>query len=361
MKYSPKRTRRNTVAWLLIVLLIAGMSLTACGKESYEVETEPLEELVWEDVKLGHILPAPDAKKARISSNTSECLYLEIPRQTAPFFEAYAARCADAGFVIDQEQSENSFDAYNAEGYKLHIFYESSGHMRVELEEPMEMKEFTWPINKNTELLPAPPSNVGNIDWDNSDTFWIYIGDVTFEEYEQYIKDCQAYGFDVDYMRGDDYYWADNAYGDRLELEHRGFNIMYLQLSIEERKDDTPKPTEPAETQAPETTAAPTEAPTEAATKATEKKDDGLIGADFKQAMDDYEAFMDEYVEFMKKYSQSGGTDISMLGEYAEFMDKYTKCMESFEKWEDEELNAAELAYYLEVQTRVQKKLMSVY
>ena len=136
---------------------------------------------------------------------------------------------------------------------------------------------------------------------------------------------------------------------------------MYLQLSIEERKDDTPKPTEPAETQAPETTAAPTEAPTEAATKATEKKDDGLIGADFKQAMDDYEAFMDEYVEFMKKYSQSGGTDISMLGEYAEFMDKYTKCMESFEKWEDEELNAAELAYYLEVQTRVQKKLMSVY
>ena len=39
---------------------------------------------------------------------------------------------------------------------------------------------------------------------------------------------------------------------------------------------------------------------------------------------------------------------------------KYSKFVEDFEKWDDEDMNAAESAYYLEVQTRVNKKLLEV-
>lgn len=81
------------------------------------------------------------------------------------------------------------------------------------------------------------------------------------------------------------------------------------------------------------------------------------ITADFKSAMDSYEKFMDEYVSFMKKY-KANPTDLSLLGDYADYMSKYSEFMEDFEKWEDEEMNAAELAYYLEVQQRVSKKLL---
>ena len=73
-----------------------------------------------------------------------------------------------------------------------------------------------------------------------------------------------------------------------------------------------------------------------------------------------YETFMDEYVEFMKKYAESDGSDLSILADYADYMSKYADFVEDFEKWEDEDLNTAETAYYLEVQTRVAKKLLEV-
>ena len=75
--------------------------------------------------------------------------------------------------------------------------------------------------------------------------------------------------------------------------------------------------------------------------------------------MDSYEAFMDEYVAFMKKYSENP-TDMNLLTDYADYMNKYADMMEKFEQWESNDMNDAEFAYYLEVQTRVSKKLLEV-
>lgn len=355
MKYSPKRTRRkSTVAWLLIVILLAVFSLSACGSEG--------EELKWSDIYMGDQLPNPDKDKAEIIMNSDSSLLLRLSDVSGSQYRKYVEECKTLGYTVEVEENSDSFKAFNGAGYALELRLSSDKEMTIDLDAPVKMGEINWPFCKLAEMLPDPGSNTGKVEWEYSDKFYIYVGNVGKDAYAEYVTACQAAGFDVDYNKGDDYYYADNAAGDSLQLYYKGNSMIAIKLELhEEETVPTTETTEPAETQAPETTAAPTEAPTEAATKATEKKDDGLIGADFKQAMDDYEAFMDEYVEFMKKYSQSGGTDISMLGEYAEFMDKYTKCMESFEKWEDEELNAAELAYYLEVQTRVQKKLMSVY
>lgn len=83
------------------------------------------------------------------------------------------------------------------------------------------------------------------------------------------------------------------------------------------------------------------------------------INADFKEAMDAYEAFMDEYVAFMKKYQENPG-DLSILTDYAEYMQKYAKFVEGFAKWENEEMTTAEASYYIDVQARVTKKLLEV-
>ena len=79
----------------------------------------------------------------------------------------------------------------------------------------------------------------------------------------------------------------------------------------------------------------------------------------FKSAMDRYESFMDEYVSFMKKYN-ANPTDPSLLMDYVTYVGKYGDFVEDFEKWNDEELNTAEAAYYIEVQTRVSKKLLEI-
>ena len=81
---------------------------------------------------------------------------------------------------------------------------------------------------------------------------------------------------------------------------------------------------------------------------------------DFKNAMDEYESFMDEYCAFMEKYGESDGTDPSMLADYFSFLEQYTEMANAFDQWNSEDLNNAELSYYLEVQTRVNQKLLDV-
>ena len=76
--------------------------------------------------------------------------------------------------------------------------------------------------------------------------------------------------------------------------------------------------------------------------------------------MDSYESFMDEYVAFMKKYKDSNGTDMSLMTDYYSYLSKYTKLCQDFEKWEEDDLNTAEMSYYIDVQARVNKKLLEV-
>ena len=102
----------------------------------------------------------------------------------------------------------------------------------------------------------------------------------------------------------------------------------------------------------PEETTPPTTAP-----QATEKTES--LGSDFKAAMDSYEEFMNKYVEFMKKFNKNPN-DLSLLSDYATFMSDYLDYVDAFEEWEDEDLNSAELAYYIDVQARVSKKLLEV-
>ena len=93
----------------------------------------------------------------------------------------------------------------------------------------------------------------------------------------------------------------------------------------------------------------------------TEKSEDSSDGIrpEFKAAMDSYESFMNEYVDFMKKYMNNPG-DISLLADYADYMSEYSSFVEDFEAWEDDDMNAAETAYYIDVQSRVSKKLLEI-
>ena len=95
-------------------------------------------------------------------------------------------------------------------------------------------------------------------------------------------------------------------------------------------------------------------------TKTAENNVNNVDGmrSDFKEAMDSYEEFMDEYVAFMKKFSESDGTDLSILNDYSKYMTKYLDMVDKFDKWESEDLNTAETAYYSKVQLRVSKKLL---
>lgn len=91
--------------------------------------------------------------------------------------------------------------------------------------------------------------------------------------------------------------------------------------------------------------------------ESTTSASDGELRSDFKEAMDSYEKFMNDYADFMKKY-KANPSDTSLLADYADYMTKYAEMVEKFDKWESEDLNDAELAYYIDVQARVSKLLL---
>ena len=104
----------------------------------------------------------------------------------------------------------------------------------------------------------------------------------------------------------------------------------------------------------------PVETTPPATTEGTkEAETDTGISTEFKEAMDSYEAFFDDYVAIMKKYKENP-MDMSILADYANYMGQYSDMMQKFEKWENEDLSTAELTYYIEVQTRITKKLLEV-
>ena len=80
---------------------------------------------------------------------------------------------------------------------------------------------------------------------------------------------------------------------------------------------------------------------------------------EFKEAMDTYEAFYNEYCDFLGKYAQNP-TDFSLLGQYAGMLSKAGEMDAAFKKWDEGNLNSAELQYYLEVNSRVLQKLAGV-
>ena len=122
-------------------------------------------------------------------------------------------------------------------------------------------------------------------------------------------------------------------------------------VTEEPKKTEEPEKTaEPKETEEPAETEEPTEEPT---------KEPEEVSADFKAAMDKYEAFIDEYVTFIKKYEEEG-RPLSMLSEYTELMTQYTEFAETMAAYNGDNLSAADYAYYIEVMGRVIQKLLEL-
>lgn len=100
------------------------------------------------------------------------------------------------------------------------------------------------------------------------------------------------------------------------------------------------------------------EADTSKGAEVTDKEDASTeVTPELKAFLDEYEAFFDEYIEFMKKYNSSGDT-VSLMSDYLQMLEKYTSFTEAVEKYDSDEMSDADRAYYIEVTTRVSKKLL---
>lgn len=322
---------------VLVLVVISMVLLTGCGTKKID----------WSEITLGDKMPKSDVLTGEIETNRKDLAIIEITKISQKEFESYVQKVIDAGYDIDLEYEDwdTVYGAFNKEGYSIRISYlENSKEMSITLETPEtnNMKEIEWPSNGLGAMLPKPKSNLGKISWNNSDTFIVHLGNTTINDFNEYVKACEAAGYTNDYSKEDKYYSAKNSSSYELDLRYLGANVIEISLKAPEGVENNSTSVDKPVTDNKPTT------------------DNSKMRSDFKKAMDDYEKFMDEYIAFMKKYNKSNGSDLSLLSDYSDYMTKYTEFLDSFSKWESKDLNEAEAKYYLEVQTRVNKKLLEI-
>lgn len=330
----------------VIVVIAAVASIGGGGSKG--------EKFVWNDLELSAMLPKPKSNVGEIISNSEDHLSIYIHKISVDDYKVYLDECESLGFTVESDQSEHSYTAFNEAGYELNLWYnDSDEELQVSLDAPMEMGALEWPTSEIANLLPIPKSTVGSISRESSDGVFIYVGETSKDDYAAYVDECSANGFSVDYDKGDTYYYADNTDGYHLSLHYQGNSIMTIEIEAPDDSSETnaPSATENEDTQ-------PTSDPS-TSTEETSELVDGMR-PEFKEAMDSYEAFFDEYVAFMKKYAASDGSDLTLLTDYADYMSKYADMMADFEAWDSEDMNTAETAYYIEVQSRISQKLLEV-
>lgn len=201
-------------------------------------------------------------------------------------------------------------------------------------------EDLVWSEYVLSEKLPEPKTLKGRLNYDSSSSLSLYIMGVDKSEYKDYVKACKEKGYTVDISNSSTSFSAENEEGYSLYLyydeDDKEYNISLSKPEKESISEETQKE-DPSKTDT----------------------DNNGLRPDFKKAMDDYESFMNEYVEFMKKFN-ANPSDVSLLKDYADYMTKYATAMESFKNWKEEDMNDAETKYYLEVETRVNQKLLEV-
>lgn len=354
----------HIVATILSVILIVPF----LNANSYKPEDKP-SVLQWEEIILGDILPNPPSNKGRIVSNASDGLSVSISEVSEKQYDDYKKSCIEKGFDTDKNENGDNFTAYNKDGYKLRMYYSDySKEITIYVDAPMEMKKIEWPSGTAGKMLPAPKSNIGNFSYEYDDHFHVYIGETSLQDYNNYVKACSDKGFTVDYQKGDNYYYADNNEGYHLSLNYEGNNIMCVEISAPDKTENTTETEnsilttkDETATEAPAASTAVTHETAPVKTTAPETDAPVIsvgIRPEFKEAMDSYEAFYDEYIAFMKKYRTADAMEmLSMLSDYTDFMEKMDDWTDKLDKLEGD-MNDEELAYYLEVTGRVEKKML---
>ncbi len=99
------------------------------------------------------------------------------------------------------------------------------------------LKEIVFPQKGLSALLPVPKSNMGEIDNDSSTYLEIYVGELSLNDFNEYVDRCSDNGFNIDYRRYDsssfgyEYYHGEDVNGNSLDLRYYE-NLGILEIRV---------------------------------------------------------------------------------------------------------------------------------
>lgn len=197
-----------------------------------------LSDLDWDAHSISTALPKPTSNSGSFVGEYSDHTEVVIGKVTPSEHSAYLDECKERGYIIEAVSDEKSYTAFNLNGYKLQLSYNSGNkEMKIVLYNPIEFQQINFPSRGIGSLLPVPKSLSGNVQIDSEWYYSVYINYMSREDVSKYVDSCIEAGFSKKKHRYDNSFWAENSAGVSLEVLYEGNNVMYIQISGSSDKD----------------------------------------------------------------------------------------------------------------------------
>ncbi|MBR6477987.1 MAG: hypothetical protein IKS85_06010 [Lachnospiraceae bacterium] len=212
------------VAVLAVIWVVALMHGGDDGNREREAEEE-----AWPKQGLASELPVLDGT-INYSYSSADYFSIRLKKMSKAAYEEYVSECKEAGFNIDVTEDEYSFEAYNEADQKLKVYYYySDKSISIDLNEAINFSTFRWPSGDFYHEIPIPEAEKSCVDNLSENTLRIYVGELTKEEFRQYVFDCRDQGFEGTYSDASDRYNGQKG-NISLHLQFLRNKILYIEL-----------------------------------------------------------------------------------------------------------------------------------
>ena len=220
-------------SWIHFVALALAVVLLVPYVSLFKLDYGDAEKFAWSDILLADVVPEPESRFGEIIGNSSEYLSLYVYRTSAADYGEYVDACKEKGFTVEADQSEQSYYAYNADGYKLSLYYdESNRKMHIGVDAAEQQGTLVWPDGIIASMLPVPASTTGEITQDDEKGFQAYVSNTPIDEFKNYVAACADRGFNIDAYESDESYSAENSEGYKLSVSYQGNSV--ISISVDE-------------------------------------------------------------------------------------------------------------------------------
>lgn len=174
-------------------------------------------------------MPQIENGKGKVVTNNAYYFSVEYYGISDAGFEEYKRMCKDEGFTIDCESDGSLFDAYNENGYNIRITY-FNNKMNVTIKDKEDMGTLVWPSTEVADLLPRPNSDYGYVSSASDSCVIIYVGNMTIDDYKEYVAACMEKGFANNLSQTSKHYHADDSEGNHVLVEYCGYDTVFIRI-----------------------------------------------------------------------------------------------------------------------------------
>lgn len=187
----------------------------------------------WSQGVLAGEVPLPNAEKTTLAYDGNDEFKVNIYGDMADFKE-YVARCKEYGYDNEAENERvTEYTAWRGDGTKITIYFsEDKGYYTLYVTESVVRDPLTWPTTGVAALVPTPKGEKGKIEAYGSWYFYAYVGNMTENDFLDYVEQCKQYGYTLNETSWNGFFSADyrDDNGNSVSVTYEGFNTIRIEV-----------------------------------------------------------------------------------------------------------------------------------